>query len=673
MDVRRPLIALVSVSLCLLAACASSDGGGPAAPTGPAPLPVTDLVVTGGADGRLDLQWTSPALPAKADGEIAYELRATEPGREDDPFAAWTVLAAPAPDVEAGLTHEHAAAGLLVGHTYALAVRARWGEGPWSERSNPVIATAAAAWDQTRPAPVQGLRQWAADRTWLTVAWAAAADDSIYGTATGYDVRWAAAPIDQASWATAHGHDGPVIAASKPGWLQTTITDLPETTHIWVAVRAVDDAGLRSAVGTPAACLTDTMRVWYVNAEGTGDAPTIEAAAQAAHVGDIVLVAPGHYTWTNQGTGDLLYGLINIPRNHTGFTIMSEAGPEATIIDAEHQGPCMVITGVSLGPGQDVTLWPGITVDGFTMTGGRAVGPPGSSDELYAGGGLTTHLNSAHIRNCIIRGNEATQGGGLWCGGQGIPTFENLVIEDNRAEYGGGLMLINCEYDIDVTGCTIRNNSAVQGGGVMIYNQRANLRDCVIEHNAADDFGGGVVLGPSGHPVTFEDVVIRDNTAKKAAGVGVSGGEFHFTRVVLDGNDATSSGGAMQLSGDLGDATLDQCTIVGNGASLGAAFRVENGGFATITSCIVAGNVRGQAFSSHFQSGFAMGCCDIWGNASDNAWPEVFDDLGGIFRADPRFCPSGYGLLADSPCLPGQHPDQADCGPIGAYAAGCGG
>lgn len=675
MTVRHLLLAALIVALSLLAACSSSDDGGPLAPTGPAPLAVADLAVTAGADGQLTLQWTSPALPAKAGGGIGYALRHTAPGREDDPWEAWTALPAPAADAEAGALHEHTVTGLEAGRTYALRLRARWNEGPWSEASNPVIATAAADHDRTRPAPVAGLRQWAAGRTWLTVAWAVAGDDSVYGTATGYEVRWSTAPIDEGNWAAAALHEGQVTPASKPGLLQITITGLADSTDHWVGVRAVDDAGLRSGLGTPLACLTDSMRIWYVNVEGTGDLPTIGAAVAVARVGDTVLVAPGRYTWANQGTGDPHVGLVYVPAYHTGFSIVGEAGPEATIIDAQGQGPCLFITGGMFGPSEDVPKWPGVTVDGFTLTGGRATGPSGSDTEAYVGAGLTAHLNSTTVRNCIIRGNEATEGGGLWYGGQGVVVLENLLIEDNRAQVAGGMLLVNDLFPVEIRNCTIRNNTAVHdGGGVLTYNVNATFTACVIEDNTSGNRGGGFALRDSNHRVTLQDVTIRGNTADHGGAAFVNRTSIRFAGVTMAGNTVSGRGGAVLLDGALGEATLDRCTIVGNSASLGSVFRTENTAFMTVTGSIIAGNTGGQSFAAHVQSGFALGCSDLWSNANDTALPTLFTDLGGIFRADPRFCGGAdYRLRADSPCLPGQQPAGAEgCGPLGAHGQGCG-
>ena len=49
--------------------------------------------------------------------------------------------------------------------------------------------------------------------------------------------------------------------------------------------------------------------------------------------------------------------------------------------------------------------------------------------------------------------------------------------------------------------------------------------------------------------------------------------------------------------------------------------------------------------------------------------------LRGNFSADPLFCDAAAGdftLSSQSPCLPGNHPDGADCGLIGAFGQGCG-
>ena len=55
--------------------------------------------------------------------------------------------------------------------------------------------------------------------------------------------------------------------------------------------------------------------------------------------------------------------------------------------------------------------------------------------------------------------------------------------------------------------------------------------------------------------------------------------------------------------------------------------------------------------------------------------PAIAEDLGGNFGADPGFCGASgvdaYGLVAASPCRPGNHPQGAACGLIGAQDEVC--
>jgi len=48
--------------------------------------------------------------------------------------------------------------------------------------------------------------------------------------------------------------------------------------------------------------VTPQHHVWHVASDGSGDLPTIQAAIVTAQAGDIVLLAPGTYTWAAQHT-----------------------------------------------------------------------------------------------------------------------------------------------------------------------------------------------------------------------------------------------------------------------------------------------------------------------------------------------------------------------------------
>ena len=102
----------------------------------------------------------------------------------------------------------------------------------------------------------------------------------------------------------------------------------------------------------------ETIRTWYVLENGTGDAPTIQAAIDSTTHRDTVLVAAGTYSGTDN---------FNLDFKGRRILFMSENGPQFTIID------CQGTPGV---PRRAFTLDDSevaeCIIDGFTVRGGYA-------------------------------------------------------------------------------------------------------------------------------------------------------------------------------------------------------------------------------------------------------------------------------------------------------------
>ncbi len=244
-----------------------------------------------------------------------------------------------------------------------------------------------------------------------------------------------------------------------------------------------------------------SSRTWYITADGTGDAPTIQAGIDSAAVGDVVLVAAGTYTWSNQGTGDD-YGMIRFWRGVSGFDVRSESGPDVTFLDAEWQGRVMYIQAEN-----------DITIEGFTFTRGRA---PTSYD---SGGGLIGHLSFPVIRNCVFTGNTAQYGGGFWFGGVSDLTVEDCEFYGNTAEYGAGIFLINSSGESVIRDCSVHNNIADRrGGGVFVYRYKVEFDECVVYGNSADQAGGGFAWEEY-EPSEITHCTIARNTAPEGGGI----------------------------------------------------------------------------------------------------------------------------------------------------------
>lgn len=348
-------------------------------------------------------------------------------------------------------------------------------------------------------------------------------------------------------------------------------------------------------------------RTWYVKVDGTGDVPTIQAAIDSAAPGDEILVAPGRYTWANQGGAQ--FGLLTFYRRNHGFTLRSEAGAAATILDAQRQDRVAYLQGLN-----------NVTIDGFTITGGDA---PLSED--YIGGGIVAHISEGDtIRNCVFVDNIADIGGGFWA--------------------------------------TSRCNT--------------RLENCVFKGNHARRFAGGLGVGYSQNLVTILDCAVTGNTAGEyGAGMGALRSTVRVENTVFAGNVAGISGGGLFAS-DTESATFIGTTFSENGAPEGGGVYVAGVSSLRLERSIVAFSKNGEGLAVEDTATVELGCTDVFGNHGGDGWPACVIDLGGNFSADPLFCgilgSGNYFLRSNSPCLPGAHPDGADCSLIGAKDSGCG-
>ena len=115
-------------------------------------------------------------------------------------------------------------------------------------------------------------------------------------------------------------------------------------------------------------------------------------------------------------------------------------------------------------------------IDGLYLEGGKATSMSGSDSNDAKGGGAIVPA-WGHVRNCVVRGNEAVSGGGLYL--LAGATVSGTAVQRNTAENGGGIYADSEGADADrrahVISCTVTDNNASSTGGGLYHEDGAAM------------------------------------------------------------------------------------------------------------------------------------------------------------------------------------------------------
>lgn len=253
--------------------------------------------------------------------------------------------------------------------------------------------------------------------------------------------------------------------------------------------------------------------------------PTIQAGLNAAQSGDTVLVAPD--TWRE---------LLTWP-SRDGITLLSEAGPESTRVDAEKTGLCLNMTSGSLTRAT--------VVEGFTFASG--LDSTGGAAGIRCGGSAVIRRN--RITNC--------QGVGLYLYSTSS-SFAPLVWgneidgctkEIPNYNYGAGVYLDAPDaarpelWFNHIHHDTLRNSSRNYGGGIYCE-ANALIIGNVIEANvlvsdtgvACRAYGAGIFVDMNCAPLIFSNLIINNRCATDAWKYGAGIRNYLGARPLIVGN-----------------------------------------------------------------------------------------------------------------------------------------
>lgn len=420
--------------------------------------------------------------------------------------------------------------------------------------------------------------------------------------------------------------------------------------------------------------------------------PTIQSAIAASTSGDTIVVAPGTYFET-----------INFLAK--SLAVISESGPDVTIIDAQQTGTAVRLSTGATG---------GSTLDGFTIRNGRGADGNDLMNFGNAGVGATGGIDAAGpgivtIRTCRIVANVGGRGGATplgdsgdgGAGGISLRTPAYLIgcrIEGNIAGRGGDAVASPGPAPLVVVG--VRPGSGGVGGidGVLgpwyferievVGNTGGDAGVLLSTANLVGSFGGGtggirLRPGAANFSVTFSSVISESIVDQNTGGNVVYPGTFpghgglHLAATHLRSTAVTRNVGGdivvptpipMGIRGGVGGVfftsmvtgflagvrSIVHCTIADNdgGSLVGTTMMTGSGGLFVETQCdlkhsIIWGNDNGNGNQSSvvLQSGATC-------TASESDIEGGFSGLGN-FASNPQFAnplAGDYELLSNSPC-----------------------
>lgn len=377
-----------------------------------------------------------------------------------------------------------------------------------------------------------------------------------------------------------------------------------------------------------------------IQADGNGDAPTIQAGIIAASDGDEVVLLEGVYTGDGNRDITLMGKAITVRSTDPDNPVVVAA----TILDCQ---------GTSAQPHRGFRIDSAESADsilaGLTVTGGyapeEAVQPEaGGSSE---GGAIFCHDSDPTIVNCVIRDNTAADwGGGIYCHG-GAPVIRGCEFHGNHAGVKGGGIYGGAGSTTTIAGCTVSGNSAdLGGGGIRILSATGYIANCRISGNETGT-GGGILLCVGSNAIIVNCLIVRNEAAETGGGI-------------FDGSKLST--------------TISNCTILENtAANRGGGLDCQRSGTMTaLTNCILRGNTApaGPQISLFQEAGLTVSYCDVEGGQGDVFLPSgttvnwgsgnIVDDPLFVHNPDPG--PDGnwdgvdddYGnlnLLSSSPCI----------------------
>jgi len=403
-------------------------------------------------------------------------------------------------------------------------------------------------------------------------------------------------------------------------------------------------------------------RTWYIKADGTGDAPTIQAGVDSAAAGDTVLVGPGTYADTLHvmvaGTSRPVNVYIRKP-----IVLLGEPTAERPFIDGAHSYVGIFVENVDSM----------VCIGRFELRSTAFSSAPPNSERTWGRhkaereypARIRCHSSMVQIFDTVISNDH-----------DGVFLSNSIAeVRDSRIHtIAVGIICSNGSI------ASVHDNSIFKGAvGVDCVGSSVSVFNNMIGAPEPSGMGNGISCTDGSSASIMENIIewCGSGVSAIASELTIEGNRFshHNYGAWLIGCSAvirnnlfyqgwyailTSSG----TTGEISNNTIDNWTE-GIFTELGSSHTIRKNIITRVNWGIVC-----------MSASATIECNDIF-DVGSGSYDECQVQPGsGNFSADPEFCgiddSGNYYLQSDSPCAPGNHPDGYKCGLIGAFPVNCG-
>ncbi|HMN96893.1 MAG TPA: right-handed parallel beta-helix repeat-containing protein [Phycisphaerales bacterium] len=280
-------------------------------------------------------------------------------------------------------------------------------------------------------------------------------------------------------------------------------------------------------------------------------------AIAAATAGDELWVAAGTYKPTATLTRTLSFNLKTGVAIYGGFaggeTMLDQRDIAAnpTILSGDLASNDPVVSDNSHHVVRGNSAGASAILDGFTITGGNANGTS-TGDNDRGGGALMVGTSSGTFRNCRFVANRCTFGGGAVYVRTSSPTFVGCSFEGNLGGSFGGAFDIFQNSNPVFRQCLFVGNSALRAGAIEVFGgcQPSFVNCLVYDNTATGSGGGGAFFVASSSTATIRNCTIVQNKATVlAGGLLTNGSTTSVANSIIWGN--SGPGGAVTAANQI--------------------------------------------------------------------------------------------------------------------------